>query len=306
MASGPLKGAIWIVGGMALIALADNFVYLVAERMGLWQFHAVRSGLILGIGLVAAWALGRLGLFRPKRPRRVIERSLFHVAALFLYFGALPAVGIATAAAGLFTSPVWVVLVTTLILRERVGPRRVLAGVIGFAGVCLVLGVGQRALDPLGLAAVLAGLSYSLGVIWTRRHCEGEPAVTLAIWQFAGLMLAGMLGLVAAPVLVPALDGVEGSGFIAQGWRPLDWRILGIVFLTGIAGIVATICLAAGYRMGESTLMSVFDFSFILWASFFAWALFGDAPSMREAAGIALIIAAGLLAVWSGQRRMGA
>lgn len=69
-----------------------------------------------------------------------------------------------------------------------------------------------------------------------------------------------------------------------------------------MAGIVATACLARGYMSGAPSIVALFDFSFLFWAPFFAWALWGETVTPRMGLGMALIVLAGALAVWSGER----
>jgi len=76
----------------------------------------------------------------------------------------------------------------------------------------------------------------------------------------------------------------------------------GAVFLIGISGITSTACMAQGYKMGEASIMGLFDFSFLFWAPLFAWLLWGDTVSPRMALGMGLIVVAGGLAIWSGAR----
>ncbi len=292
------RGALWIVFAMALIAVSDNFTRLVTDQISLWQFHAWRSAMVLPVALAFVWATGRLGAVRPRSPRRVAERSLFATAAMLLYFAALPAVGIAQAAAGLFTSPIWVVLVSALFFGEKAGPRRIAAVAIGFAGACLALGVGAEPLRPMSLAAVAGGLGWALSVVWTRRHCLGETPSCLAIWQFAALLLAGLAGLALLPWIAPLFAGVEGAEFVTRASGDLTLPVLLILFLIGLARITAAGCQAIGYQSGDSSVLGVFDLSFLFWAPFVAWALWDEAIPLRTAAGMALIVAAGALAIW--------
>jgi drug/metabolite transporter (DMT)-like permease len=299
-------GAIWIIGAMALIAVGDNFTPLVTDYMGLWQFHALRSAMVIPVVLLFAGATGRMAAVWPGSMRRVTERSLLSMTAMVMYFAALPATGIAQAAAGLFTSPIWVVLISALCFGEPVGARRIAGAVLGFAGVLLVLGVGARPVQPMALVAVAGGLAWALSVIWTRRHCRGESAICLAVWQFTALFLAGLAGLALAPWFGPMLAGVEGVEFVTQPLQRVGWEMLLVLFLIGITRIIAAGFLVTGYQAGDASIMGLFDFSFLFWAPFFAWLLWGDVVSPRMAAGMGLIAAAGVLAMWSGARWDGA
>jgi drug/metabolite transporter (DMT)-like permease len=295
-------GAAWIVFGTSLIAFSDNFVTGLSREMGLWQFHALRSALVIPFAAGFALLTGQGRSLRPVAPGHVILRSLFGMAALMMYFAALPAVGIAQAAAGFFTSPIWVALISVLVFGEQIGWRRILGAALGFVGVCLVLEVGTAPVKPMALVAVAGGASWGLSVIWVRRYCMAETAVCIAVWQFLALFAAGLVGLALSPALGPLLAKVQGAEFAAMPWRPLGLETAGAVFLIGLAGITATSCQARGYMSGASSIMGLFDFSFLIWAPLFAWLIWGDTVSSRMALGMALIIVAGSLAIWSGAR----
>lgn len=295
------RPALWIVAGMALVAFSDNFIARVSESMGLWQFQVLRAATALPVVALALLLSGRLAALRARSPWRVAVRSALSITGLMLYFAAIPAVPMAQAASGLFTSPIWIALFTVAVLRERVGALRMLAIVLGFAGVVVVQGVGAEPLRPMSLAAVAGGAFYGMGVIWTRRQCRDESALALGFWQFVGFLAVGLAGLVAVAPLGRMLGGIEGAGFLSLGWQPVGWAPLSLVAFIGLSGLIASSAIAVGYKSGESSLMGLFDFSFLIWAPFFAWALWGESIGLRTGAGMAMIIAAGGLATLSGR-----
>jgi drug/metabolite transporter (DMT)-like permease len=295
-------GALWIVSGTAMIALSDNFVTGISRDLGLFQFHALRSAMVVPVAAGFAALTGQGRSLRPANPGPVMVRSLFGTLGLFMYFAALPAVGIAQTAAGFFTSPIWVVVLSALIFRERIGPRRIAGVALGFVGVCLVLGLGAEPLRPMSVVAVFGGVCWAMNVIWTRRYCGTDTAVCLAVWQFLALGAAGIIGQALVPWLGAVLEGVPGTGFATMPWQPVAWATAGAVFLIGISGITSTACMAQGYKMGAASVMGLFDFSFLFWAPLFAWLLWGDTVSPRMALGMGLIVVAGGLAIWSGAR----
>lgn len=295
-------GALWIIAGMAVIAVADNFIGLVADRMGLWQFHLMRSGITLPVVAALAWVAGQAAGLRPASLRAVLGRSAICMVSMLLYYGALPAVGIAQVAAGLFTSPIWVVLITALQGRERVGWLHGAAALVGFAGVCLALDIGTRPLQPMSLVGLGAGATWAVSVIWTRRHCQGETALCLAVFQSLGMLLAAMLGLALMPLFAPWLAGVPGVEFVTKPWQAQDLVTFGLILVLGLAGILSTGCMAQGYKSGASSLMGMFDFSFMLWGPLVAWLLWGSTITWGAGLGMGLIVLAGALAVWAGTR----
>ena len=232
----------------------------------------------------------------------MFARSAFVISALVLYFAAIPAVGVPLAAAGLFTSPVFVVILTALIWREPIGFRRSLGVVIGFLGVCLVLKVGREPLDAMAVVPMVGGALYALGVIWTRRYCQTEHAGTMAIWNMIAFLIVGGVGMTATPVLTALLAGVPGTEFathpVALPSSRAVWLILGM----GISAAIGMVLLAWAYRSVESSYAALFDFSFLLWAPLFAWLLHGQLVSGSVALGMVFIVGAGVLAA-SGLRR---
>jgi len=81
-------GALWIVAGTSMIALSDNFVAGISREMGLWQFHMLRSALVIPVAAGLAALAGQGASLRPASPAHVILRSFFGMTALMMYFAA--------------------------------------------------------------------------------------------------------------------------------------------------------------------------------------------------------------------------
>ncbi len=130
-AAGVVFLSMFILGGL------DNAVSVIARDTGLWQFHFFRACIAVTLMML----LARTGIINvtPKRRWAVALRGGMTGLSMLLYFGSLGFLTLSQAAAGLFTAPIWVMLLSTVFLRQRVGTLRVLAAVIGFAGVVLVL-----------------------------------------------------------------------------------------------------------------------------------------------------------------------
>ena len=77
---------------------------------------------------------------RPRRFGAVFARSAIHGAAMLIYFGALAFLPVAQVAAGLFTAPIFVLLIQRFAYGQPISGAQVLAVAVGFAGVVMVLG----------------------------------------------------------------------------------------------------------------------------------------------------------------------
>lgn len=291
-----LRAALLISVFALIIGYIDNYVRVIAAGAGLWQFHAMRTVMILAMMAACAPVFGwRL---RPKNPAAVLARSLVHGSAMLCYFGALGFLPVAQVAAGLFTAPVFVLVIERLVYGERIGMMRIAAVAAGFAGIVLVLAPSSGA-EPLRLAAlipVLAGALYAMGNIATRRWCEGEDPATLTAVFFGTLGVFGVIGLLVLamfPQAVPA--GAEG--FILRGWVWPSAAVLWWTFVQAFGSLIGVLCMMRAYQIAPASKVAVFEYIGLPAAAFWGWALWAELPQMMDWTGMGLIVLAGLLIV---------
>ena len=289
------SAAIMVLAAMAVLGLVDNFVTRIAEAHGLWQFHVVRSALVLPLLAVGAFALGlRL---RPRRWGAVAARSGFVAGGMMVYFGCLAFLPIGQVAAGLFTAPIFVTLISAAVLGHRVRLPEVAAVALGFVGILLILRPEGGALSPVAAVPVLGGLLYAIGQLGTREWCAGESTGSLLAGFFAALGLMGLAGL-AAMALLPdrVLAGASGeAAFVLRAWEPPDSVFWIFTVIQGLGSIVGVGLLSRAYQIAEARRVAVFEYALLVFASLWAWALWDQTIPAMTAAGMALIVAAGTL-----------
>ncbi len=279
-----------ILAAMAVIGLIDNYVVLIAKTTGLWQFHATRTAMALVMFLVlSGMGLGRLW---PLRPAGVLGRSLFFSGSMLIYFGCLAFLPISQVVAGLFTSPIFVMVISALVLKKPVGPVRWTAAVMGFIGIVLVLGPAAGSFQPVSLLPLLAALLYAISAVATRQWCEGEDTLTLLFWFFAVLGFFGLIGTVVLTIY-PQVAPPGPEGFILRGLTWPDQSFLFWTFVQAAGSILGVGLLTRGYQIGEASHVAIFEYSLMLFAAFWAWALWGQTVSGAGFAGMALIVASG-------------
>ncbi|KZX94507.1 MULTISPECIES: DMT family transporter [unclassified Sulfitobacter] len=283
----PTAAAITVLGGMMTLGLTDNFVPYLTQSGSLWQFHMLRGfmALLLLLGLAAVG----FGLIRPKRWGAVLGRSLFTAGAMLIYFGCLSIMPIGVVVAGLFTAPLFVLVISVLFQGKRVGAIRWGAVLLGFAGALLVIRPDPGALDPVSFLPIFAGLLYAVGAVATRSWCEGEGTLALTAGFFGMLTVFGAVGLL---VLDPG--GPPGhAGFALRGWVPLDAGLLFWTAVQAVGSIIGIGLIFRGYQLGEAGHVAVFEFSLLVFASFWAWVLWGQTVPAVGLVGMAAIALAG-------------
>lgn len=291
-----------ILLAMAIIGFIDNYVRVIAEDAGLWQFHAIRSSMVLPVIALVALRFGwRL---TPIRFWAVAARSGLIGTSVLLYFGAVAVLPIATAGAGLFTSPIFVLLITLALFGGGIGPWRALAVLVGFAGVLLVLRPGGDAFTPVAAIPVLAGALYAAGSIATRQLCAEESPHCLT---FGFFLVIGLYGVTGAVVLwVTGLGGAPGTAsFFGTGWQPMTAQFLSLTVLQAAGSLVAVFLLVVAYQVADPSYAAVFEYSFIPFAGVWGYVLWGESPDVIGLIGIACILIAGTVIILRGRRGAG-
>jgi drug/metabolite transporter (DMT)-like permease len=287
-ANRPVLAAALVLGAMGLFGLIDNFMRLAAETGGLWQFHLLRAALALAILLPLA-RLWRITL-RPQRPSRVLARSVLNSLAMVIYFGCLGFMPIAQVVAGLFTAPIFVVL----LFGERIGPRRILAVILGFCGIILALRPEAGDLSVWSVVPVLAGALYGLGNLVTRRWCATEGTFTLLGFFFGMMLIWGALGsvfLALNPLPVPP----GSDGFITRGWVPPEGIFLIMIVVQAVGSLIGVGMSIRAYQLADATMVAVFENTLLVFATFWAFVLWAEAPDALGLLGLAMITAAGII-----------
>ncbi|MFY2824598.1 DMT family transporter [Ruegeria sp. MALMAid1280] len=290
----PILASVLMVGAMAIIGVIDNVVILLAETIGLWQFHLSRA--LLMLPLIGGLSLLGMGNLRPQRLGPVILRSVLITLAMLFYFASLALMPIAQALAGLFTSPIFVLLISAVAMGQRIGPWRILAVLIGFAGTLCVLQPNPYEFDAQTLLPVAGGFFYALSAIMTRSHCAQESTVALLAAMILTLGLAGALGLVVFSMLsLP--DGFVTRGMVWDMQPALKW-----IVVQAFGSTIAVFMLIKAYQIGETSYVAVFEYSVMIFGPLFAWVALGQVIGVMQITGIGLIAAAGALLGWRSRR----
>lgn len=278
---------------MVILPFIDSFVPIIARDIGLWQFQSVRSAMVLALFLPLALVLGwRL---RPVSWVAVAGRSFCVALAMILYFGAIASLPVAQAAAGLLTSPIFVLLISWGAFGAPIGWWRVLAVALGFVGVLLMLRPGGgAAMSWINVIPVGAGFLYAMGAVATRQYCADESEATLVAGFFAAIGLCGAVGLLVlwGVETQPARDGFFGTGW--QAWTgPAFW----LTVAQAAVSVIGLVALFRAYLLAEASHVAVFEYTFLIAAGLWGYLLWGQVPDALAFVGMACIICAGVVII---------
>lgn len=288
----PQRAAMFMLSAMFIIGLIDNYIAVIARDVSLWQFQVLRAAMALPILLIASkigW-----GRVRPVRLWAVLLRNGLIALGMVFYFGSLAFMPMAQALAGLFTAPIFVLLISVLVFKQRVGPLRILAVLLGFAGLIVVLQPDSEALSWLTFLPAFGGLFYAMGSVATQRLCAQESTISMLLGLIGMQSVIGLIMLAGLGIWQP--DVPEGAdGFLLRGWvwpTGLTWWL---ILVQAAGSMLGVSFLIRAYQSGEPSFVAVFEYSVFVFGPVFAWMLFGQTVGAVQLSGIAMIAFAGSL-----------
>lgn len=287
---GLYAGIATIVATVFAMALADAIVKFASSQMPLWQIWVLRAVIVVPVFAAFGWR----HLF-PDAFGWVLLRSL---ALVFMYLGiyaALPLLELSVVAASLYTSPLFITLLSALVLREPVRMIHWLAVAIGLAGVLLIVRPAAEGFRPLALVPVAAAFLYSVAAVITRAKCGQVPATVMALWLNLSLLACGCAAIAVLPQLGTGLS--RSYPFLFASWQPLTARNLWVILALSALMLGIGVGLARAYKSPDPQIIAVFDYSFLIFAALWGYVFFGEVPDTTTGVGMGLIALAGALAV---------
>jgi drug/metabolite transporter (DMT)-like permease len=290
------RGVLLIVAAALSISVQDVVFKLFSSQLTLWQIFALRGILVIPILFAVLWARGASqGVARAALGKWPLLRSVFIAISLLAFYAAIPFLSLSTVGAANYIAPIFVTLLSAYAIRESVGPLGWLAVCLGFAGVVALLQPGTDAFSPWALLPIVGAASYAFAHITTRAKCQDVTVSVLSLSQNIVMLLAGVFFSVLMFWLQPHGATADAYPYIFGAWSHVsvtDWLVL--TLLSGFA-IVNGMLLAGAYQVAPPSVVSTFEYSYLVFVAVWDILFFGIAPSIVPVAGMVLIVAAGLL-----------
>lgn len=305
----PTFGIALVIVGMLAISVNDMLIKQLAGSYPLHEIIFARASIGLTICLVLVAFDGGLAILRTDKPLLHALRGTLIVVANMSFFLGIAAMPLADATAMFFVAPLFITLLSIPILGERVGARRLVAVVIGFAGVLIMLQPGSTLMEnaPNTLVALLpavGALAYAMTQILTRKLGISSRSSALAVYiQLAFVTVSVAFWLVAGDgrfaqgVTNPSLE------FLLRAWRWPDPQDIWLLALLGCISAVISYTLSAAYRSANAAAIAPFEYVELPMAIFWGWLFWGEFPGPMTGAGIALIAGSGIYVFWRERQR---
>ena len=280
----PLLGILLVLGFTIMGPVMDTFAKLASNEIPIGQISFSRF-LVQSI-IIIPIALFLKILYWPTKGEILLHfiRASFILTATSLFFAAIKFMPMADAIAIFLVNPFIMTFLSHLILKEKIGWRRVLACIVGFSGSMLILKpsfalFGVVALYPLGTA-----ITYSFYMIITKYMTKNIHPITLQAFT----------GTSAVVIILPLLLIFNNSFF-----EPLHivWPSLKSLLLLIAVGVTATIShlfVVYGLKFSPASTIAPILYLEIVSAAILGYFVFLDIPDHFTVIGVSIIILCGI------------
>jgi drug/metabolite transporter (DMT)-like permease len=276
-----VRGALWMLASAVTFTVMTTLIkYLGGDYPAALQtFYRQAPGFLILLPVIIKH---RSAAFATTRPGILIFRAGAGAVGLILSFYAYQKMPLADANALSFTRTLWMVPLAAFVVREHVGPMRIAAALVGFAGVLLMVRPGAAGGFAIGLPAIAmlaSSFLFALTVTGMKVLTRDHAPMVLMVWSAA----LGLIFSIPGAVLT---------------WR---WPAAGDLVLLAIMGAIGTVnqwCYIKGMQIGDAAAMAPIDYTRLVLAAGAGLVLFNELPGPWTLAGGGIVVASTLFITW--------
>jgi len=270
----------WMLIAGALFATMGVFAKLLGSQFTGAELSLYRS--LIGLVFVGGFMWWKRESLATPFWRGHFWRGTTGTISLIAYFYAMTQLPLATAIALNYTSPLWLALLSTLLLGERFRPRLVVAIFIGFIGAALLLRpTFEGANAHAGFIGLASGFFAACAYVNVKKLGEAGETEWRVVFYFA---LAGTIG------------SALMQGVVERGFHPLTTTHTALLLGMGVAATCAQLAMTRAYHSGNTLVVGAFAYSTVIFASLAGIFIFDEVLPPIAWVGMATIIVSGLLA----------
>ena len=287
------KGIFFIMTGMAFFSIQDSLIKYIYEDVALFELYFGRT-LIQSIILLSFVLLTKKTIIlKTHYPVLTLIRVVCFFFGFSFFYISLTFMTLAMTSALFFSCPFFMSMFAKFFLKEKIGIRRWSAIFIGFIGVLIVLNPSLEEFNFFKLAPVACALCYATSMTITKYTSSKDSIYTQMTWLYIFAIFASII------IFLVSGDGKFNNfsdstmQFIFREWFTNPAEAGPYVLVMGIVASISFFCVFSAYSIASPSIVSLFEYSYIVWAMLAGYILFETIPVPRTFIGAAIIIGAG-------------
>ena len=272
-----VRAALWMVGTLLSFTFMAVGGRELSDTMTAFEvsFFRALGGFVIVLGLL--WRTG----FAQVRTQRIalhFTRNIFHFSGQTLWFFSLSLLPLATVFALEFTIPFWTAFFAMIFLGERMNRGRVVAIVLGFAGILIILQPGAEVFNPAAIVVLVAAVGFSVSNVCSKPLSRTDSAFSIIFYMNVMQM---PLGLFAA-----SFDWTWPS------FGDVPW-----IVIVGVAGLTAHFCMTRAFMLADAIVVMPIDYLRLPLAVAIGYFVYSESVGWSLVLGAAVIFAGNIYAL---------
>ena len=270
-----MKAIIFNLLAWVMLPIMDGIAKYLSADLPVLQITWARYFFTVFFTLPIMFFLFKKYLVWTTKPKLQFLRGLILLIANICFFYSISVISLAKALTLAFIAPLIVTAFSPFFLGEKVGYRRWLAVIIGFAGSLVVIRPGFVEINFASIAALITGFMYGFYLIITRKLSSSDnPLLTL--------LLTGVVGAIIISLVMPIV------------WVQPSLKQWSLMAAVGIFACIGHFFLILSLKYADASKLAPFSYFEIVTNIIIGYYLFGDFPDNWTFLGLFIIISAGV------------
>ena len=281
-----LQAALWMTGAIGSFTLMAVAGRAISFELDTFEIMMYRS--FVGVFIVVAVLSFTKKWHRVEiaHTRLHLVRNACHFAGQNLWFYALTVIPLAQVFALEFTSPLWVLVLSPLILGEKLTRIRSIAALLGFVGILIVARPSPETINAGTLAAAASAIAFAGSIMFTKKLTR---RTTLASILFFLTVTQSIFGI--------AFAGFDGDIALPSA-ASVPWLVV-----IGMCGLMAHFCLTSALSIAPATVVMPIDFARLPVIAVVGALFYQEPIELLVILGALVIFAANYLNIWSETKK---
>ena len=288
------KGIIFILLAMLAFSVQDSIMKYIYNFASLYEVYLIRTLVSFVIILLFLKFTKRPIIFKTQYPLLTFCRVILFFFGFSFFYISLTILPLVTATALFFVTPFLITIFAKFFLKEKIGPRRWSAVIIGFIGVYIILSPDFSNFDFMSLTPILCAFCYSLSMIIIKLTSEKDSVYTQTFtFYFGAIICSIIIYFITGEGQYNTIDHPATQYIFREWFSNLETSLL-LMIVTGFTASVAFIFTFSAYRIASPAVVSPFEYSILVWSSLSGWYFFNEIPDLKTIMGMFLIVGGGI------------
>ena len=269
---------LWMIGALLSFSLMAIGARELAGEISTIQILFFRSLIGLPVISLIIWRSGQFQHFLSKRVSLHTTRNIFHFIGQYGWIMGLGLLPLAEVFALEFTVPFWTLIIAGIVLNETITRRKLMAVLLGMAGVLIIVEPGSALFDWNVLVVLAAAVFFSLAHVSTKVLVRTDSALTVLFYMCLIQLPIGLL-------------------LSLGNWTVPDAGQYRWLFLLGLSALSAHYCLSSALSLADAAIVVTLDFMRLPFIALVGVVFYHETLSLSLAVGSALMLGGNLLNV---------